>query len=34
MNSDHPWEKEPIILFSDNVQDYTADVLYYILGHC
>ena len=31
MDTDHPLEREPIVLFSDNVQDYTADVLYLIL---
>lgn len=31
MDVDHPLEREPIVLFSDNVQDYTADVLYLIL---
>ena len=27
----HALEKEPLVLFSDNPSDYTADVLYYIL---
>ena len=27
----HPLEREPIVLFSDDVSDYTADVLYLIL---
>ena len=31
MEIDHPLERDPIVLFSDNVQDYTADVLYLIL---
>ena len=31
MDVDHPLEREPIVLFSDNVQDYTADVPYLIL---
>ena len=31
MNIDHPLEREPMVFFSDSVQDYTADVLYLIL---